>query len=338
MKSNFKRLISLALSICLIVTVFTCLGATSLTASAAGSNMLRMNGKAWQFVWQEVLANKFENGSQYKFSIDFIPRNTGTDSDSRIVIYTLKAATPSYRGIVPTRESGTTTYSATYTHVNSTTSGNGFKVELLTRTDSDDIYFGNPKLYKLDENGQPTGDNLIGDPDFATGLSSNTWTSGPNPWFSNGSATKVSFPVQKSGYFDYDPDKNEMMIMHDKAWIWMSGGEVSASSMVNGANYRFEMEIIVVRQGATEGPRFNARPVDSGGNWIYGVPTRVSGTNTYRLDFTNQCTSGTAFSVLLTTRDVDDYIICGNPRLYKMENGNPVGGILPDTTSAFITT
>lgn len=326
MKSNFKRLISLALSICLIVTVFTCVGATSLTASAANSNMMRLNNKAWQWVYQEFSYSKFQSGASYQFKIDYIQKDIGSTAGDRVRLIPAQSNGDWGSAISLVRISGSNTYSATFTY-NGPNSGSGLQIQFITRDTEDDLFFGNPELYKLDANGDPTGDNLVLDPAFATGLSSNTWGSTANPWFSNGSATSVSFPSQPSNYFNYDPEVPNMMIMHDQAWVYMQN-EVASNKFQYGARYRFTMDIIPVRTGSTEGDRFRAKPVDSSGNYINSVPTRIPGTNTYQLEFTHQynSTSGTSFQLWLITRDIDDIYIYGNPKLYKLDgSGNATG-------------
>jgi len=295
--------------------------------------VMQLSGKKEQNVYQIVPLSDLVYGSTYKFSIDVLTRRLGTDTDPRIRVYSAIGAGGAYREETLTRVENTNTYTATYIQQFGG-NGDGFKLWIGTLNDEDDIIVGNPKLYKLDSEGEKTGTNLISDPGFSTGVSNADESTEENPWFSEGTATKVTFPTQTSGYFaydpneDYDPNAPQMALLHNKASMYLLQ-EVESSNFENGAQYKFSVDVINVRQGASGGAVINVSTYSDGASdWVPQSLVRQTGTNNYSCTYTHESgkATDTAFKLEIYTRDVEDYCIIGNPKLYKLDlGGNEIG-------------
>ncbi len=295
--------------------------------------VMQLSGKKGQSVYQIVPLENLVYSSNYQFSVDMLTQRLGVDSDPRIRIYSAIGAGGAFREETLTRIEGTNTYTCTYTQQYNGT-GDGYKLWIGTLNDEDAIIIGNPKLYKLDSNGEKTGSNLIKDPGFSTGVSDAEASTTENPWFSCKTATKVYFPEQTENYFaydpnaDYDPNAPQIALLHEKASLNLTQ-DIDASNLQNGGNYKFSIDCIYVRKGSKGGTQIVASSFADISNSLVANPlTKTSGENNYYCTFTyqSQKESGTAFRLNIKTQNVEDYAIIGNPQLYKLDSfGNKTG-------------
>ncbi len=343
--NSCKRLICLVLSFLILLTSFVMLFTSNFaSAEESGSYMLQMQNKEWQYVYQQIMEN-FEPGANYRFSADaYVYAGKAT--------FLLDVHKPNQDNAVRARfdpKVGDVDhhYSADFTAPDTVcTTGERAKITIITRNDHtdgriSDFIAGNISIYKLDGSGNPTGDNMVKDSKMATGLSSNTWSSSINPWYSNGSTTTATcrFVPQPDGIFDSDSIGKQMVTLQDVSWGYVR--QHITNNFTANAKYRFTADakalvgtttiILKVCNGSGDyetSVRFDPKPDDVNHH--------------YSVDFTapsSVMTSGERGIIEIFTREQVDgknpSVSFANIAIYKLSGNNITGDNLVNDYQMF---
>lgn len=342
-----KKIVSILLTFAMFVSMFTMFDLSMGTVSAAGETkgMLQMQRKAWQYVYQQILVD-FEPGANYRFSADVF--TYAGKSTFRLDVHKPGQDNAVTARFDPTVDDTSHHYSVDFTAPDTVcTSGERAKIQIFTRDDYtdgkvSDFIAGNISIYKLNGSGNPTGDNMVKDPEMNTGLSSDTWSSSAKPWYSNGSTITAGcrFVTQPNGVFDSDSTGDRLLTLHDCSWGYVR--QQITNNFTANARYRFSADayafvgtttIILKVCNSSNSYETNAR----------FDPTPNDTNHHYTVDFTapaSVATSGERGILEIFTRDNvngrNPYIALANVSVYKLDgSNNPTGDNLVNDSQFF---
>ena len=325
---TFGKVISVILSICMFVTLFTCL--MGLPVSAADADMLSFDGTvnaygvvAYTTSWTTVPAG------DYRFEMDCkitsgtpvcYPCGRVWNSDDN----NAKFSNRSY-----TYDEANRKYIVTFT-ITSAIDGN-FSMYIGnydgSLAGSGDAIFScaNPKLYDIDGSGNATENTTLIRYDFNTYTNTKDISSSTtHKWrrLSSGGVTRSSIP---SGYFDpvvpdyvhFEPNRNNYSRM-----IYLLG-----YGALKAGDYRFQMDCKIF----SGTPKISVGNRDS--NTYPQFDTQTNYTATYdpvnykytiTFTLTADLTGDQCIGVLIGNYGNDGDFVCANPYFCKMSGGNPV--------------
>ncbi len=339
MTNNFKKLASVLLSVCMLVSLFTCL--CGLTVSAAGTtpDLVEFKGTDWTCMkytkgWATIQAGNYRFEMDCKITSGVPCIQVGADETG--------AALSAQSNYVETYDSVNYKYIITFTMTENWGGNLGAMIGNYgtgnrNNTTGDAVFAcANPTLYLLDSDGNPTGSSLINtfaSDYYSTSRAGNKWN---RRNFASSTATCTS-PVPDGYFAPYVEPVHEYVHFEEvrnnySRWLYRAPYKTQAAG-----NYRFTMDCKIF----SGTPTINVGSADNGGNTFAPTAAFTNYTATYDAEnykyiitftFESNFTGSDRIGVCVGNYGTSGDFVCANPELYLLDgSGDPTGDNLINT-------